>query len=95
MIKVKTELSRFVSFGVLNLLAEWPVRGPFDIVFCRNVMIYFDQPTRDRLIARFAQILAEGGHLCLGHSESIHDPNGPFRPVGRTIYKKVKKVAHG
>jgi len=95
MVKVKPELSRFVSFGVLNLLAEWPVRGPFDIVFCRNVMIYFDQPTRERLIGRFAQVLADGGHLCLGHSESIHDPNGPFRLVGRTIYSKSRKAAHG
>lgn len=95
MVKVKPELSRFVSFGVLNLLAEWPIRGPFDIVFCRNVMIYFDQPTRERLIGRFANVLAEGGHLCLGHSESIHDPNGPFRLVGRTIYSKSRKAANG
>ncbi len=95
MVKVKPELSRLVSFGVLNLHAEWPVRGPFDIVFCRNVMIYFDQPTRERLIARFAHVLAEGGHLCLGHSESIHDPNGPFRLVGRTIYSKLGKSANG
>jgi chemotaxis protein methyltransferase CheR len=88
MVKAKPELSRIVSFGVLNLLAEWPVRGPFDVIFCRNVMIYFDQATRERLIRRFAQILADGGHLCLGHSESIHDPNGPFRLVGRTTYSK-------
>lgn len=94
-VRVKPELSRLVSFGVLNLLADWPVRGPFDIVFCRNVMIYFDQPTRERLIGRFANVLAEGGHLCLGHSESIHDPNGPFRLVGRTIYRKMRKTTDG
>lgn len=94
MVKVKPELQRFVSFGVLNLLADWPVRGPFDIVFCRNVMIYFDQATRERLIARFANVLADGGHLCLGHSESIHDPNGPFKLVGRTIYSKARKPVY-
>jgi chemotaxis protein methyltransferase CheR len=95
MVKFKPELSRLVSFGVLNLLAEWPVRGPFDIVFCRNVMIYFDQATRERLLGRFANVLADGGHLCLGHSESIHDANGPFRLVGRTIYSKSRKQTNG
>jgi len=54
-------------------------------------MIYFDQPTRERLISRFAQLLAPGGYLCLGHSESIHGQSGPFRLVGRTIYRKVEE----
>jgi chemotaxis protein methyltransferase CheR len=92
MVKVKPELANMVSFRVLNLLEEWPVRGPFDIVFCRNVMIYFDQANRERLLARFANILAEGGYLCLGHSESIHDMAGPYKLVGRTIYCKSNKA---
>lgn len=92
MVKVKPELANLVSFRVLNLLEDWPVRGPFDIVFCRNVMIYFDQTNRDRLLSRFATVLADGGYLCLGHSESIHDMTGPYKLVGRTVYCKMPKT---
>jgi chemotaxis protein methyltransferase CheR len=87
---VQPDIARLITFRALNLLHEWPMRGPFDVIFCRNVMIYFDQATRERLVERFAQMLAPGGYLCLGHSESIHGDR-LFRLVGRTIYRKRGK----
>jgi chemotaxis protein methyltransferase CheR len=90
--KVNAELAQLVSFRTLNLMHSWPLSGPFDIIFCRNVMIYFDQATRERLVARFAGLIAADGYLCLGHSESIHNPAGPFRLVGKTIYRKASEA---
>ena len=87
-VRVRSEIARFVTFRPLNLLHDWPMRGSFDVIFCRNVMIYFDQSTRERLIQRFAQILAPGGYLCIGHSESIHSGTAPFKLVGKTIYRR-------
>jgi chemotaxis protein methyltransferase CheR len=88
-VKVRPELASLITFRTLNLMGDWPMRGPFDVIFCRNVMIYFDQATRERLISRYAGLLAQGGYLCLGHSESIHMPHPQFKLVGRTIYKKL------
>jgi chemotaxis protein methyltransferase CheR len=88
-VKAHDDLVSMISFRTLNLMHEWPVRGPFDVIFCRNVMIYFDANTRDQLVRRFASVLSDGGYLCLGHSESIHAPSSAFKLVGRTIYQKV------
>ncbi len=93
--KVQPQVAQLITFRTLNLLHAWPMKGPFDVIFCRNVMIYFDQVTRERLIDRFADILAPGGYLCLGHSESIHGPTGPFKLVGKTIYRKIGATTHG
>lgn len=87
-VRVKPELQTMITFRTLNLMGDWPMHGPFDVIFCRNVMIYFDQPTREKLLMRYAQLLADGGYLCLGHSESIHMQHEKFKLVGRTIYKK-------
>ncbi|MDP1697156.1 MAG: protein-glutamate O-methyltransferase CheR [Xanthomonadaceae bacterium] len=77
-----------ITFKQLNLLHDWPIKGPLDAIFCRNVVIYFDNPTKQRLFARYAQLLAPGGFLFLGHSESLHGMSDAFDLVGRTIYRK-------
>lgn len=89
LVRVRPELQTPITFRTLNLIGEWPMQGPFDVIFCRNVMIYFDQNTRDRLLSRYARMLADGGYLCLGHSESIPPQHAHFKLVGRTIYRKV------
>lgn len=77
-----------VKFAQLNLMSEWPMKGPFDIIFCRNVMIYFDKPTQYRLIQRFGQLLRKGGYLFVGHSESLAVLSHPFHYVQPAVYVK-------
>jgi chemotaxis protein methyltransferase CheR len=84
------EARALVRFKSLNLLGDWPMARPMDVIFCRNVMIYFDQPTKERLVHRFAQQLAPGGHLYIGHSERVTGPAAALlSQVGPTIYQKV------
>lgn len=79
-----------VSFRELNLHAPWPMRGPFDVIFCRNVVIYFDPPTQTRLWARYAEALAPQGYLFVGHSERVPSgPGTPFETAGITSYRKT------
>ncbi len=85
---VHPRLRELVRIEPLNLLHDWPMRGPFDAIFCRNVVIYFDQPTKQRLFRRFAALLPAGGQLFLGHSESLHGINDDFELIGRTVYGK-------
>ena len=87
--KVGPDIRKMVIFRQLNLTEEWPMRGQFDAIFCRNVTIYFDKPTRIRLLNRFANLLSDGGHLFVGHSESLFGLTDRFRSVGRTIHLKV------
>jgi chemotaxis protein methyltransferase CheR len=87
-IEMAEELRRMVAFKSLNLLEPWPVRGPFDAIFCRNVVIYFDKATQRTLFARFAELLKPGGWLYIGHSENLFNVSDAFEPVGRTIYRK-------
>ena len=82
-------LREMVRYRRLNLLNAWPMRGKFDIIFCRNVMIYFDEPTRERLVERLVDQLAPGGYLYIGHSERIGGAaSSRLRPIGQTVYRK-------
>ena len=87
-IRVNSELSKLITFKQLNLLHEWPIKGPFDVIFCRNVIIYFDKPTQQELFARYYDLLAPGGLLMLGHSENLGGYQQHFDHVGRTIFRK-------
>ena len=86
----KPELKKLLVFNPLNLMAPWPMKGKFDVIFCRNVIIYFDKPTQVKLMERFAEYIAPGGYLILGHSESLHGAQERFQLIGKTIYQKVK-----
>jgi len=82
-------LKAMVRLRMLNLLGDWPMRGQFDVIFCRNVMIYFDSPTKDRLVERFAHQLHPGGYLYIGHSERVSGAaTALLDPVGPTIYRR-------
>ena len=85
---VTAELRAPISFAHLNLMANWPMSGPFDVIFCRNVMIYFDKPTVTRLVHRFHALLAPAGHLFIGHSESLTAIEHTYRYVQPAVYAK-------
>ncbi|WP_250658772.1 CheR family methyltransferase [Alkalimarinus coralli] len=89
-VKVKPALQQCLRFKRLNLLEDWPMKGPFDIIFCRNVVIYFNKDTQRQLFDRYADILADGGYLFIGHSESLHKVTERFTSLGKTIYKKIR-----
>jgi chemotaxis protein methyltransferase CheR len=81
-------LRRKVHFARLNLIGQWPMKGPFDVIFCRNVMIYFDKSTQEQLVKRFWDMLKPEGHLFVGHSESLAGSPHLFRYVQPAIYMK-------
>jgi chemotaxis protein methyltransferase CheR len=87
--RVAEELRRLIAFKQLNLIQAWPMKGPFDVVFCRNVFIYFDTQTKASILDRFVTLLAPGGFLYLGHSESLPQPHPKLRLIGRTIYERT------
>ena len=85
--RVRDELRQLVSFKRLNLLDEqWPMRGKFDFIFCRNVMIYFDKKTQHAILEKIAERLKPGGLLFVGHSESFHNTQDQFKICGNTVY---------
>ena len=88
-VKVKDDVGRFITFNKLNLLNEWPMKGEFDIIFCRNVVIYFDLETQKILFDRYYNILKKKSYLFIGHSESLHNVTSKFGTLGRTIYERL------
>ncbi|MEL6170019.1 MAG: protein-glutamate O-methyltransferase CheR [Pseudomonadota bacterium] len=83
-----------VTFRRLNLIERWPVSGPFDVIFCRNVVIYFSAATQGQLWRRFEALLSDGGHLFVGHSERVPpDLDLPLTPAGVTTYRKFTSPA--
>ncbi|MGQ7249172.1 CheR family methyltransferase [Halomonas sp. V046] len=94
--RIRPELAANVTFSALNLLApSWAVQGPFDAIFCRNVMIYFDRPTQKRILERFAPLLKPDGLLFAGHSENFSSLCEAFQLRGQTVYRLAShRYAH-
>lgn len=87
--RVTAHARRLVTFKQLNLHEAWPIRGTFDVIFCRNVVIYFDKPTQTALFDRFADVLTSDGYLYCGHSESLYGISDRFRAIGQSIYQRI------
>jgi len=85
---VKDHLRAMVGVARMNLFDPWPIRGPFDVIFCRNVMIYFDVPERKQLVNRFHQLLRPGGIFAVGSAETLSGLDTPFRSVQASVYVK-------
>lgn len=89
-IRVKPELQRWIDFRPLNLMdQQWSLGDPFQIVFCRNVMIYFDAPTQRKVLERIHRVMKPHGLLFVGHSENFTESRDLFRLRGKTIYERV------
>lgn len=99
LVRIRPELRQMVSFKQLNLLSDsWPISGPFDAIFCRNVMIYFDKPTQGKILSRFAPLMKPDALLFAGHSENFLYVSDAFRLRGKTVYEldhgDVSKTGH-
>lgn len=90
MVRMDSRLRDMITFKQLNLLHEWPFKGPFDFMFCRNVVIYFNKDTQKVLFDRYAELLPANAPLFIGHSESLFKVTDRFKSMGQTIYRKVK-----
>ena len=87
-LRAHDELRSLITFKQLNLMHEWPMRGPFDAIFCRNVVIYFDKATQRTLFERMAKLQRPGSYLFLGHSESLYRVSECYDLIGKTIYRR-------
>ena len=87
-VQAGAELREIITFKYLNLMEQWPLKGPFDFIFCRNVMIYFDKKTQSKLLERMAALLKPDGYLFVGHSEALARHDSHFKLIGKTIYQK-------
>lgn len=88
LVRVRRDVADLIHFRQLNLLHDWPITTQFDVIFCRNVVIYFDKDVQKRLFKKFSQRQEKGGHLVIGHSENLANVSDDYRIVGRTIYQK-------
>jgi chemotaxis protein methyltransferase CheR len=90
MARVKPELREKIDFLMVNLIKnDWPFRDPFDVVFCRNVMIYFDAATQRQVLERIHKVMKPGGLLFVGHAENFSDSRDLFALKGKTVYERV------
>jgi chemotaxis protein methyltransferase CheR len=93
-VRVRPELQRLIHFTRVNLLdSRWPIQGPLDALFCRNVMIYFDKPTQYQILKKFIPLLRDDGLMYAGHSESFLHAADLFRSLGRTVYERADQPA--
>jgi chemotaxis protein methyltransferase CheR len=91
-VRVRKELQDLIAFSPLNLQdANWPIKGPFDAIFCRNVMIYFDKPTQHKILQRFVPFMRKDALLFAGHSESLQGLTDMFQLRGKTVYSLSEK----
>jgi chemotaxis protein methyltransferase CheR len=89
-IRVKPEVQKNMNFLTVNLIQDnWPFKDEFDVVFCRNVMIYFDAPTQRKVLERIHRHMKPGGLLFVGHAENFSDAKNLFALKGKTVYARV------
>ncbi|MDB5777084.1 MAG: chemotaxis protein CheR [Herbaspirillum sp.] len=95
MVRLRPELRKMITFKQLNLLADsWPLSGPFDVIFCRNVMIYFDKPTQSKILAKFVPLMKPDALLFAGHSENFLYVSDALKLRGKTVYELGKPITH-
>ena len=90
-LRVVPELRELIEFRYLNLMEEFGLSELADAIFCRNVIIYFDRPTQERLFHKFSRQLVDGGYIFVGHSESLHHMDVPLIPVAPALYRKADR----
>lgn len=88
--EASSELKSLITFKQLNLFTPWPMKGPFDVIFCRNVVIYFDKETQRGLFERMAELQEPGAWLIIGHSESLFNITDRYKLVSRTVYRRIE-----
>ncbi|NRB40913.1 MAG: protein-glutamate O-methyltransferase CheR [Pseudomonadales bacterium] len=88
-IQVSPKIQKMVHFRHLNFMHDWPMKGQFDLIFCRNVIIYFDKETQARIMKRFSEYQSSGAHLFIGHSESLHQMSETYKLIGKAMYQCV------
>jgi len=94
MVRARPELRNMITFRQLNLLSDnWHVRGGFDVIFCRNVMIYFDKPTQGKILSRFVNLMKPDGLLFAGHSENFQYVSNALKLRGKTVYQLSNPAA--